>query len=76
MIFIYILVILTILQVCYAFVAIITSDDPTLSHKKLDGYEIKNIDYGKNREILRQIIKKRLCWPTWILSIRPLCRVM
>ena len=40
--------------------AIITSDDPTLSHKKLEGYEIKNIDYGKNKEILRQIIKKRI----------------
>lgn len=32
MIFIYILVILTILQVCYAFVAIITSDDDWLDH--------------------------------------------
>lgn len=40
--------------------AIITSDDPTLPHKNLEGYNVKKIDYGKDKEILRQIIKKRI----------------
>lgn len=42
--------------------AIITSDDPNLNKEELKnkGYSIKEISYGNDKEVLREIIKRRI----------------
>lgn len=42
--------------------AIITSEDPKINKDRLtnDGYDIKEISYGNNKDVLKEIIKRRI----------------